>query len=236
MGDVSRLTPAGAEPVAGAAAGGRCGRAGGAEEVLRAAGARAAAGHRRRHRHPAPGAGQHLRRFAGALSLPGDPPARPLAGSVGAVPAGHRPRGAGLPEPPHPRGADVVDGGTGRHRAQRRRGGADRRHHRLHRRPPGPGDAAFRGRLDGVPGAAVAAHHHVDCRPRHGADHHSAGGSGRHPGLARGARSRAGGEGERLLPGGAGDRQLAPALAAAPRAAQHRRADHHHLQHQCGAG
>ena len=41
-----------------------------------------------------------------------------------------------------------------------------------------------------------------------------------------------GGEGERLLPGGAGDRQLAPALAAAPRAAQHRRADHHHLQHQ----
>ena len=26
-------------------------------------------------------------------------------------------------------------------------------------------------------------------------------------------------------------RQLAPALAAAPRAAQHRGADHHHLQH-----
>ena len=42
----------------------------------------------------------------------------------------------------------------------------------------------------------------------------------------------AGGEGERVLPGGAGDRQLAPALAAAPRAAQHRGADHHHLQHQ----
>ena len=49
---------------------------------------------------------------------------------------------------------------------------------------------------------------------------------------SRVARRGAGGEGERLLPGRAGDRQLAPALAAAPRAAQHRRADHHHLQHQ----
>ena len=154
----------------------------------------------RRHRHPDPGAGEHLRRFAGALSLRGDPPARPSAGPLGPVSAGHRPRGARPAEPPHPQGAAVADGGADRHRPQRRGGGADRRHHRLHRRSAGPGDAALRRRLDGVSGAAVAAHHHVDCRPRHGADHHRAGGVGRHPGLARGARRGAGGQGERLLP------------------------------------
>ena len=59
-----------------------------------------------------------------------------------------------------PRGAAVTDGGAGRHRPQRRGGGADRRHHRLHRRPAGLGDAALRRCLDGIPGAAVAAHHH----------------------------------------------------------------------------
>ena len=39
---------------------------------------------------------------------------------------------------------------------------------------------------------AAAAHHHVDSRPRHAADHRRAGGIGRHPGLAGGARRRAG--------------------------------------------
>ena len=54
----------------------------------------------------------------------------------------------------------------------------------------------------------------------------------RHPRVASGAWRRDRGQGERLLPGGAGDRQLALALDAAPRAAQHRRAAHRHLQHQ----
>ena len=212
MADVSQLTPSRRR----AGRWGGCGCARWTAAVLRTAGSRTAAGHRRRHRHPDPGAGQYLRRLAGALPLRGDPPARPPAGPHVRVPAGHRPCRARPAEPPHPRGASVADGGAGRHRPHRRGGSADRRHHRLHRRSAGPGDAALRRRLDGVPGAAPAAHHHVDSRPRHAADHRGAGGVGRHPGLARGARRRAGGEGERLLPGGAGDRQLAPALAAAP--------------------
>ena len=182
------------------------------------AGPRSGAVHRRRHRHPAPWWWYSIFNDSfGALPLRGDPPARsacrpPRPRTCWAPTTSARPA-----EPPHPRRASVVDGGAGRNRTHRHGGDADRWHQRLHRRSAGPGDAATSS-TSGWRSSRAASSGSRSCRVA---------GRGRlqiiivlrvSGGIAasrRGARCRAGGQGERLLPGGSGHRQLAPTLVAA---------------------
>ena len=157
MGDVSQLTPAVAEPAAGAAAA-AAGHAGPRRffgRLVREQPLGTAGRHRQRpqaRRHPA-----QVTLILVLVSIFADglapyryeeihlhdrlqaPSAQYLLGTdhVAARPA----------EPPHPRGAAVADSGAGRHRPHRRGGGADRRHHRLHRRSAGPGACVGRCRV-----------------------------------------------------------------------------------------
>ena len=133
MGDVSQLTPTVAEPAGGAVAAGQAG--------LRKFFARLV------HEQPLGTAGGIVILLLVLVSIFADSLApyryeeihlrdRLQAPSTAYL-LGTDHVGRDLLEPPHPRGTAVADGGAGRHRPHRRGGGADRRHHRLHRRSPG---------------------------------------------------------------------------------------------------
>ena len=75
----------------------------------------------------------------------------------------------------------------------------DRWHLRIPRGQAGPGRAAVRRCLDGVPGAAAVAHDHVDRGAGSATDHRGAGDRRRRGRLARGQRRGGGHQGERFF-------------------------------------
>ena len=190
------------------------------------------AGHRQRCGHPDPDSGGDLCRCPGPLSLRSTEPGGTPAGLIGSPSARDRSVGPRPVEPSADRGAHLAGRRFRGNHAERGGRHPDRRHLRIPRRQAGPGGAALRRCLDGVPGTAAVAHHHVRCRPGSAAAHRGAGGRRRRGRLARGQRRGGGHQGQRLLPGSQGRGRAHHADPGAPRPAQYRGAPHHRLQHQ----
>ena len=108
----------------------------------------------------------------------------------------------------------------------------DWRHFRIPWGESGPGGAAFCRCLDGLPGTAPLAHHHVYRGTGGPPDHRGAGDRRRRWGLQSHPQRRDWGRRERVFSGRGGDWQSQVANTGSPCPAQYHGADHHHLQHQ----